>query len=148
MSCSPEESESPEISSIDIVINESPWTFDHAESQLVLNSDYEFTDSEREEIINKINRDLDIAYEGSLIFFNKDGTGIYDSPGYCQECDFDWELIDNETFRWAVRASFNYCTLKSSGIEPELIWEWTDGSTYNRNGEIIEYSYNVNLVFR
>jgi hypothetical protein len=148
ISCGSDDSEEVSTDYFDIIVQESPWIYDRAEVVSIDNNGFMLNSTEIESLQNQLNEEYNIAYINSRLSFQLDNTGIYDSLGYCQNCPISWEFIEDNTFRWARLASFNYCKLINSNNQMELHWEIENLSeSFVRDGILITVYYNIDLIF-
>jgi hypothetical protein len=126
ISCSSDNSENIPIESSNIVVEKSPWILDRVEiSQIEGKDGYVFNPSEIQEIATLLKNDYYCT-----LSFNADGTGIWDSLGYCQNCSITWEeVIGESSIRWSHRAFIYYYQVSHSNQITELIW-----NTKNEDG--------------
>mgnify|MGYP003113272183 CR=1 FL=1 len=126
ISCNSDNSENYSNKFSNIVVEKSPWILDRVEiSQIEGIDGYIFNPSEIQEIATLIKND----YYCTLTF-NADGTGIWDSEGYCKNCTITWqEIIGESRIKWAQRVVIYYYQISHSNQITELIW-----NVKNENG--------------
>lgn len=147
-SCNSDDSEEDSTDYFDVIVQDSPWIYNRAEVVSIDANGNMLNNSEIEGLQNQLNEEFNIAYINSTLSFQLDNTGIYDSLGYCQNCPISWEVIDDNSFRWAYFASFNYCKLINSNNQMELHWEIENLSeSFVREGILITVYYNIDLIF-
>lgn len=149
VSCTSDNSEDIPIEFSNVIVEKSPWILDRVEINQIEGTDgYIFNPSEIQEIATLIKND----YYCTLTF-NADGTGIWDSAGYCENCSITWqEIIGESSIKWAHRVVFNYYQISHSNQITELIWNVKneDGFAVRRpDGTLITGKYlDRNYIFK
>ena len=149
MSCSPDESESPE-TYIDTIVNKNTWKFHHAEFEF-RESYLELTNLEIEEFGKIVIREYEERNQGSTLSFNKNGEGIYYRGDWNHHYDFNWNPVENNGVRWQYYSPTNigqFSYFKNTEIAPELSWEYVYRKPYSKNGEHSEVNFKISKVFR
>jgi len=150
MSCSPDESESPE-TYIDTIVNKNTWKFHHAEFEF-RESYLKLTNLEIEEFGKIVIREYEERNQGSTLSFNKNGEGIYYRGDWNHHYDFNWNPVENNAINWRIQSNtggvgqFSY--FKNTGIEPELSWENVYRAPYIKNGVHSDVNFKISMVFR
>jgi hypothetical protein len=149
ISCSSDNSENIPIDFSNIVVEKSPWILDRVEiSQIEGKGGYVFNPSEIQEIATLLKNNYYCT-----LSFNADGTGIWNSEGYCQDCTITWEeVIGESSIRWSHRVIIYYYHISHSNQNTELIWNTKseDGFAIKRpDGTLIRGDYlECNYIYK
>mgnify|MGYP000921808165 CR=1 FL=1 len=128
LSCSSNDDNS-QLSTEDLLIQGSPWTFDHYEVTSIL----DIGNSSYTEI--EIESDTNQALEGGIITFNNDGTGSDFFPNNNgPEFTWNWEIINNNQLK-TVSANGLSNTINISVTSSQLITESEEGYTYDEQAD-------------
>ncbi len=92
ISCSSNDS-NPELSIEELVVQNSPWTFDHYELIEII---YDGNLSLTTEIVEN-NRNLQTM--GQTLTFNSDGTGASYSPYFNETSNWNWEIVNTNQLK-------------------------------------------------
>ncbi|MFC4721025.1 hypothetical protein ACFO5O_01725 [Geojedonia litorea] len=149
ISCNSGESEEDTIDYFEIIVQESPWILDRVEIlEIEGENGYTFTQSEIEELAEIMKNNFYCTFD----FYNN-GTGQWNSEGYCPNCEIIWNLILEENkIEWANRSYIHSYYIRSINQTIEIIWNinyengfgfWKpDGTRVNGNRLIGNYVWN------
>lgn len=91
-SCSSDNNDEPKLTMEELLIQGSPWTFDHYEMLNILdagNSNYNKSD---------IETDINLAVNGEIIKFNSNGTGSVTLPEDGTDT-WEWEIVNGNQLK-------------------------------------------------
>ena len=92
LSCSSDDDNEPQVLMEELLINGSPWTFDHYELISIIdsgNSNYTQTDIENY---------TDDSQNGNIVIFKSDGTGSSSLPNEGTD-NWGWEIVNNNQLK-------------------------------------------------
>lgn len=120
ISCNLDESEEDTIDYSETIVQESPWILDRVEILEIegLNG-YTFTQSEIEEIAKIMKNNFFCTFD----FYNN-GTGEWNSEGYCPNCEINWNfLLGENKIEWSNRSYIHTYSIRSVNQNIEIIWD-------------------------
>ena len=128
LSCSSDDNDS-QLSTEELLIQGSPWTFDHYEVTSIL----DIGNSSYTEI--EIENDTNQALEGGIITFNNDGTGADFFPNNNGlEFIWSWEIINGNQLK-IVLTNGSSEIINIIVTSSELITESEEGYTYDEQAD-------------
>ena len=149
ISCNSDESNDDVIDFSEIIIQESPWILDRVEIlEIEGENGYIFKQSEIEELAEIMKNNFYCTFD----FYNN-GTGKWNSEGYCPNCEINWNFILEENkIEWANRSYINSYYIHRINQTIEIVWNRNfengfdfrkpDGALVRGNRLISNYVWN------